>query len=75
MNTTHQQTKKDKQDKQPFSVKEKQDEYNGNEEPVEERSDKIVDQQNDDKPEAEPTTPSPEPDKTEKKIPSLRKGL
>ena len=62
----------DKQVKEDY--KPMKGENNGNEEPVEERSDKIYDQsdKNNDKKDPKIDTPSPEPGKTEKKIPHLR---
>jgi hypothetical protein len=71
MNTINQQVKKDKQEKQPFSVKQS-GEYNGHEEPVEEKSEEIYKQSNNREiPDID--MPSPAPKKIEKNIPNLRK--
>jgi hypothetical protein len=71
MNTINQQEKKDAPEKHPFSVKQP-GEYNGNEEPVEEKSDQIYAPSNN-KEIPDIDMPSPAPRKIEKKIPGLRK--
>ena len=72
MNTINQQVKKDAPEKLPFSEKQP-GEYNGNEEPVEEKSDQIYKPSNN-KELPDIDMPSPAPKKIEKNVPNLRKG-
>lgn len=61
---------------QPKKIMPESSDYNGHEEPVEENSDTITsDNNNYAGKQSDKKKPSPEPDKTEKKIPNLRNDL
>jgi hypothetical protein len=70
MHTVNQLLKGDKQDKKKMPG-----ENNGNEEPVEERSEKIYKMPGNDQGKNPEQKLPPEPEQTDKKVPNLRSGI